>query len=172
MPAVRAVQPNNYHCVHDKSERVSSNGAGSRLEKLLKTNFIINTFQDFRSHLQKNYILEQVFTERLFFVEHISATVFHKIVFITPLLFSLIKLLSYFIYSGQLEFLYNSSSVLFCNDFTRSTAIFHVGYRTLHQTGFCSKQFFSHRNKIVVLLFRAYQTRTAFCKNPITTRLP
>ena len=98
MPAVRAVQQNNYHCVHDKSERVSSNGAGSRLEKLLKTNFIINTFQDFRSRLQKNYILEQVFTERLFLVEHISATVFHKIVFITPLLFSLIKLLSYFIY--------------------------------------------------------------------------
>ena len=126
MPAVRAVQQNNYHCVHDKSERISSNGAGSRLEKLLKTNFIINTFQDFRSHLQKNYILEQVFTERLFFVEHISATVFHKIVFITPLLFSLIKLLSYFIYSGQLEFLYNSSSVLFCNDFTRFYTILHV----------------------------------------------
>ena len=126
MPAVRAVQQNNYHCVHDKSERVSSKGAGSRLEKLLKTNFIINTFQDFRSRLQKKYILEQIFAEHLFFVEHISATVFHKIVFITPLLFSLIKLLSYFIYSGQLEFLYNSSSVLFCNDFTRFYTILHV----------------------------------------------
>ena len=125
MPAVRAVQQNNYHCVHDKSERVSSKGAGSRLERLLKTNFIINTFQDFRSRLQKKYILEQIFAEHLFFVEHISATVFHKIVFITPLLFSLIKLLSYFIYSGQLEFLYNSS-VLFCNDFTRFYTILHV----------------------------------------------
>ena len=75
MPAVRAVQPNNYHCVHDKSERVSSNGAGSRLEKLLKTNFIINTFQDFRSHLQKNYILEQVFTE-VYFLLNISQQLF------------------------------------------------------------------------------------------------
>ena len=91
MCSVRAVRQNNYHCDYDQSECVSSKGVGCRFEKLLKTNFIINTFQDFRSHLQKNYILEQVFTERLFFVEHISATVFHKIVFITPLLFSLIN---------------------------------------------------------------------------------
>ena len=53
----RAVQQNNYHCDHDQSERVSSKGVGSRLEKLLNTNFIINAFQDFRSHLQKNYIV-------------------------------------------------------------------------------------------------------------------
>ena len=103
---------------HDQSERVSSKGVGSRLEKLLKTNFIINIFQDFRSHLEKNYILEQIFAERLFLVEHISATVFHKIVFITLLSFSLIKSLSYFIYYGQLEFLCNSSSLLFYNGFT------------------------------------------------------
>ena len=76
----RAVQQNNYHCDHDQSERVSSKGVGSRLEKLLNTNFIINAFQDFRLHLQKNYILEQTFAERLFLVEHISATVFDKIV--------------------------------------------------------------------------------------------
>ena len=46
MRSVRAVQQNNYHCDHDQSERVSSKGVGSRLEKL-KLNFIINTFQDF-----------------------------------------------------------------------------------------------------------------------------
>ena len=46
----RAVQQNNYYCDHDQSERVSSKAVGSRLEKLLNTNFIINTFQDFRSH--------------------------------------------------------------------------------------------------------------------------
>ena len=51
MRSVKAVQQNNYHCDHDQSERVSSEGVGSRLEKLLKTNIIVNTFQDFRSHL-------------------------------------------------------------------------------------------------------------------------
>ena len=80
MRSVRAVQQNSSHCDHDHSERVSSKGVGSRLEKLLNTNFIINALQYFRSHLQKNYILEQTFAERLFFVKHISATVFDKIV--------------------------------------------------------------------------------------------
>ena len=97
MRSVKAVQQNNYHCDHDQSERVSSKGVGSRLEKLLKTNFTVNTFQDFRSQLQKNYILELIFAEPLFSVARISATVFHKIVFVTPLLFSLIKSLLYFI---------------------------------------------------------------------------
>ena len=60
MRSVKAVQQNNFHCDHDQCKRVSSKGVGSRLEKLLKTNFIVNTFQDFRSHLQKNYILEQI----------------------------------------------------------------------------------------------------------------
>ena len=46
MSSVRVVQQNNYHCDHDQSERVSSKGVGSRLEKLIP-NFIINTFQDF-----------------------------------------------------------------------------------------------------------------------------
>ena len=54
MCSVRAVQQNNYYCDHDQSERISSKGVGSRLEKLLKTNFIINTFQDFPSHLQNH----------------------------------------------------------------------------------------------------------------------
>ena len=80
MRSVRAVQQNNYHCDHDQSERVSSKGVSSRLEKLLNTNLIINAFQDFGSHLQKNYILEQTFAERLFLLEHISATVFDKII--------------------------------------------------------------------------------------------
>ena len=53
MRSVKAVQQNNFHCDHDQSERVSSKGVGSRLEKLLKTNFIVNIFQAFRSHLQK-----------------------------------------------------------------------------------------------------------------------
>ena len=97
MRSIKAVQQNNYHYDHDQSERVSSKGVGSRLEKLLKTNFTVNTFQDFRSQLQKNYILELIFAERLFSVARISATVFHKIVFVTPLLFSLIKSLLYFI---------------------------------------------------------------------------
>ena len=78
--SVRAVKQYNYHCDHDQSGSVSSKGVGCRLEKLLNTNFIINSFQDFRSHLQKNYILEEIFAERLFLVEHISATVFDKIV--------------------------------------------------------------------------------------------
>ena len=72
MRSARAVQQNNYHCDHDQSELVSSKGVGSRLEKLLNTNFIINALQYFRSHLQKNYILEQTFAERLFLVEHAS----------------------------------------------------------------------------------------------------
>ena len=72
MRSARAVQQNNYHCDHDQSERVSSKGVGSRLEKLLNTNFIINVFQDFQSHFQKNYILEHTLAERLFLVEHIS----------------------------------------------------------------------------------------------------
>ena len=76
MGSVKAVQQNNFHCDHDQSERVSSKGVGSRLQKLLKTNFIVNIFQAFRSHLQKNYILEQIFAERLFSVARISATVF------------------------------------------------------------------------------------------------
>ena len=97
MRSIKAVQQNNYHYDHDQSERVSSKGVGSRLEKLLKTNFTVNTFQDFRSQLQKNYILELIFAEPLFSVARISATVFHKIVFVTPLLFSLIKSLLYFI---------------------------------------------------------------------------
>ena len=118
MRSVRAVQQNSYHCDHDQSKRVSSKGVGSKLKKLLKTNFIINTFQDFVPHLQKNYILEQIFAERLLLVELIPATVFHKFVFITHLPFSLIKSLSYFIYYGQLDFLCNSSSVLFYNGFT------------------------------------------------------
>ena len=80
MRSARAVQQNNYHCDHDQSERVSSKGVGSRLQKLLNTNFIINAFEDFRSHLQKNYILGQTFAERLFLVECISATIFDKIV--------------------------------------------------------------------------------------------
>ena len=79
MRSVRAVQQNNYHCDHDQSERVSSKDVGSRLQKLLNTNFIINAFQDFRSHLQKNYILEQTFAESLFLIEHISATVIDKL---------------------------------------------------------------------------------------------
>ena len=54
MRSVRAVQQNYYYCDHHQSERVSSKGVGSRLEKLLKTNFIINTLQDFPSHLQKH----------------------------------------------------------------------------------------------------------------------
>ena len=76
MRSVKAVQQNNFHCDHDQCKRVSSKGVGSGLEKLLKTNFIVNTFQDFRSHLQKKYILEQIFAERLFSVARISATVF------------------------------------------------------------------------------------------------
>ena len=72
MRSVRAVQQNNYHCDHDQSERASSKGVGSTLEKLLNTNFIINVFQDFQSHFQKNYILKQTLAERLFLVEHIS----------------------------------------------------------------------------------------------------
>ena len=72
MRSARAVQQNNYHCDHDQSERVSSKGVGSRLEKLLNTNFNINVFQDFQSHFQKNYILEHTLAERLFLVEHIS----------------------------------------------------------------------------------------------------
>ena len=43
MRSARAVQQNNYHCDHDQSERVSSKDVGSRLEKLLNTNFIIIT---------------------------------------------------------------------------------------------------------------------------------
>ena len=104
MSSVRVVQQNNYHCDHDQSERVSSKGVGSRLEKL-KPNFIINTFQDFRSHLLKNYNLEQIFAKLLLLVKHISATAFLKIVFITSLQFNLIQSLSYFIYYGLLEFL-------------------------------------------------------------------
>ena len=72
MRSVRAVQQNNYRCDHDQSERVSSKDVGSRLEKLLNTNFVINVFQDFQSHFQKNYILEHTLAERLFLVEHIS----------------------------------------------------------------------------------------------------
>ena len=49
MRSARAVRQNNYHC--DQSERVSSKDVGSRLEKLLNTNFTIYVFQDFRSHL-------------------------------------------------------------------------------------------------------------------------
>ena len=79
MRFVRAVQQNNYHCNHDQSGRVSSKGAGSRLQKLLNTNFIINAFQDFQSHLQKNYILEQTFAESLFLVEHISELLLTKL---------------------------------------------------------------------------------------------
>ena len=79
MRSVRAVQPNDYHFDHDQSERVSYKGAGSRLEKLLNTNFIKNAFQDFQAHLQKNYILEYTFAGHLFLVEHISAAVFDKI---------------------------------------------------------------------------------------------
>ena len=44
MRSARAVRQNNYHCDHDQSECVSSKGLGSRLEKLLNTNFIINAF--------------------------------------------------------------------------------------------------------------------------------
>ena len=44
MRSVRAVQQNNYHCDHDQSEPVSSKRVGSRLEKLLNTNIIINAF--------------------------------------------------------------------------------------------------------------------------------
>ena len=47
MRSVKAVQQNNFHCDHDQNERVSSKGVGARLETLLNTNFIINTFQDF-----------------------------------------------------------------------------------------------------------------------------
>ena len=47
MRSVRAVQQNNYYCDHDQSERVSSKGCR-------KTNFIINTFQDFPSPLQNH----------------------------------------------------------------------------------------------------------------------
>ena len=72
MRSVRAVQQNNNRCDHDQSERVSSKDVGSRLEKLLNNNFIINVFQDFQSHFQRNYILEHTLAERLFLAEHIS----------------------------------------------------------------------------------------------------
>ena len=125
MCSVRAVQQNNYHCDYDQSECVSSKGVGCRFEKLLKTNFIINTFQDFRSHLQKNYILEQVFTERLFFVEHISATVFHKIVFITPLLFSLIN--RFHISSTMDNSNFSATLLMSCSTMVLHASV-HVGY--------------------------------------------
>ena len=125
MCSVRAVQQNNYHCDYDQSECVSSKGVGCRFEKLLKTNFIINTFQDFRSRLQKNYILEQIFAEHLFFVEHISATVFNKIIFITPLLFSLIN--RFHISSTMDNSNFSATLLMSCSTMVLHASV-HVGY--------------------------------------------
>ena len=58
---MRSVRAAWHDCDHDQSERVSSEVVGAKLEKLLQTDFIINT---------ENYILEQIFAERLVLVEH------------------------------------------------------------------------------------------------------